>query len=861
MLKHIDFKKILQATVALSFFAFLVLPNLNITGSPLVIKAVEEVGDFLDIGLRVFDGDETISVAIYPEGDLTSPLRIGKDGVTYSILLVDPDDPMASDVKIQTDGGEMAFGDLAKVPQDDGDPTTIGDCEELQLTIFEANNTYTLTNDIDCSSTNPAFGGSDSLPAYADSIWSQPLQPGDDHHVGFRPLQRLDYAVQTVFDGQEFAIQNVYIEPRESLPDQVNSLGLFHTVGNSSEIRNLKVTDIYINGGERYIGGLIAVIERATVDNVFVGGNITMNPTGSFNRAIGGVVGYATDDSQEIASISNVISDVDFDIDIDEGASSGDRIGGVVGYLGRSDGISQSGYTGSIDVRGTFRAVGGVVGVSDFSGVERSFAIANITSESGGASGLVGEQIGTGRVSDSFAIVDFDPSGEVPSAGLVGGGIHVGGSYAVSESNQDLDGITSNDANCSASYWNTDTSEQTDTDCSFGEGRTTLELLDVGTYAGSWDFDAVDVDGDVAIWKKISPTHYPCLEWMDDSMCVEGISFEELVNPDDDVTTISSCEELQITTFDQAGTYTLLNDIDCSATNMADGGYSSSMWSGDDVHYGFRPLEITGSSRPIFNGDGFAIQNVYISPKTAGVDNLGIFGNIGNGLAEIQNIVIDNVLIENGGNNTGGLVASMDAGTIRNVSVSGLVNASGNYAGMVSGKTNGTVVRDTIASGIVNGGTAYTGGMIGDMTGGSIHESFSHSTVEGASSYLGGLVGYLHDGASIYNSATFGNVGGVGARMIGLSMDASVNRSFSAGSSSRDGLIGFSIASSCFGNYWDTGSTPDSGGNCGEGNTTSQMLDQSTYSNFDFDTKWKKPGSTYYPCLQWMDDSQCVEAN
>ncbi len=63
----------------------------------------------IDIGLRVYDGTETISIACEPEGTLTSPLRIAKNGVTYGIVLVDPSDTNASGIRIQTSSGVKAL--------------------------------------------------------------------------------------------------------------------------------------------------------------------------------------------------------------------------------------------------------------------------------------------------------------------------------------------------------------------------------------------------------------------------------------------------------------------------------------------------------------------------------------------------------------------------------------------------------------------------------------------------------------------------------------------------------------------------------------------------------------------------------
>jgi M6 family metalloprotease-like protein len=65
--------------------------------------------DNIDIGLRVYDGTEIVAIACEPEGTLTSPLRIAKNGVVYGIVLVEPSDPAASKLKIQTSSGTKAL--------------------------------------------------------------------------------------------------------------------------------------------------------------------------------------------------------------------------------------------------------------------------------------------------------------------------------------------------------------------------------------------------------------------------------------------------------------------------------------------------------------------------------------------------------------------------------------------------------------------------------------------------------------------------------------------------------------------------------------------------------------------------------
>lgn len=67
---------------------------------------------YIDIGLRYYDGTQIVKVACEPQGTLTSPLRIYKNHITYGIVLVDPDDPYASGIIIQTSSGKKAIRKL-----------------------------------------------------------------------------------------------------------------------------------------------------------------------------------------------------------------------------------------------------------------------------------------------------------------------------------------------------------------------------------------------------------------------------------------------------------------------------------------------------------------------------------------------------------------------------------------------------------------------------------------------------------------------------------------------------------------------------------------------------------------------------
>lgn len=84
-----------------------------VTGGQPYLSLVGNLHTFIDIGLRLYDGTEIVTIACEPEGTPASPLRIAKNGTIYGIALVDPADSSATTIRIETASGTKA---LAKLP-------------------------------------------------------------------------------------------------------------------------------------------------------------------------------------------------------------------------------------------------------------------------------------------------------------------------------------------------------------------------------------------------------------------------------------------------------------------------------------------------------------------------------------------------------------------------------------------------------------------------------------------------------------------------------------------------------------------------------------------------------------------------
>jgi hypothetical protein len=221
-----------------------------------------------------------------------------------------------------------------------------------------------------------------------------------------------------------------------------------------------------------------------------------------------------------------------------------------------------------------------------------------------------------------------------------------------------------------------------------------------------------------------------------------------------------------------------------------------------------------------FNGNGNTISDLIINlPEITGV---GLFGYSSGSIYDV------------------GLL---------NVNISGFGNV-----GALVGFSNGEIISDSYSTGSVSG-SSYVGGLVGVAS--AITNSFSTADVT-ADEYVGGLAGYII--GNISNTYAGGAVTGSGNYVGGLvgRADLEVYTSYSVGAVSGSGanvggLVG--LLSPAWGrvydSYWDidTSGLDTSGG--GTGTTSSAMLDQNTYSGWNFGEIWSI--SAGYPYLLGLE--------
>jgi len=218
-------------------------------------------------------------------------------------------------------------------------------------------------------------------------------------------------------------------------------------------------------------------------------------------------------------------------------------------------------------------------------------------------------------------------------------------------------------------------------------------------------------------------------------------------------------------------------------------------------------------------------------------------------------------------NRIGGLVGSNYA-DIEDSYATGDVNGSSSSqeVGGLVGKNDDGVIKECFAKGDVSG-QAWVGGLVG-ADGGRILYSYATGKATGidVSSNIGGLVGELGDGADMENSyasgtaAGDGRVGGlVGNNRGNITNSYSVGSVVGTGSDPYDigGLVGHDQdTGETVNSYWDKDASEQTESAVGEGKTTNEMLQETTFTDggWDFDTVWgiNPQENDGYPFLRWQ---------
>ncbi|PAU94184.1 hypothetical protein CK503_08195 [Aliifodinibius salipaludis] len=284
---------------------------------------------------------------------------------------------------------------------------------------------------------------------------------------GFEPL----YLSGGVYDGQGYTISDLTI-------DRGDKVGLFVSVGDGVEVRNIKLENVDITGSGRGTGALAGMVnQNGKVSNSSATGKVHCT-----DRRCGGLVG------DNYGSIESSFADVTV-------TSIEDYVGGLVGLSWGS--IEYSYAMGSVS--GIYN-VGGLVGRmtnnndSYIGHVKKSYAKGDVTGKDR-VGGLVGSNSSDIRITYSYASGKVTPSttGNTKIGGLIG-------TY------YETDSVLQN---C---YWDTESTGQTEgaggstSLSSYNYGLTTSEMTGSNAKTNMSEFDFV------SIWQEVDGD-YPALFW------------------------------------------------------------------------------------------------------------------------------------------------------------------------------------------------------------------------------------------------------------------------------------------------------------------------------------------------------------
>ena len=567
---------------------------------------------------------------------------------------------------------------------------------------------------------------------------------------GWAPVGNLSASFAGTLDGNQHVIIGL-----EMARVNEGGVGLFGAMESSATVKNLRLLNINISGGN-YTGGVVG-LSVGTLLNVTVQGEVI--GTGTLT---GGVVGGSGLNGQltRVSFYGTVIGRdqtgglVGQNLSTIELTSARAHVtgaastGGAIGDNGAS--ISRLFSTGQVN--GT-DYVGGLVGRT-LANVHDSYSSAQVTATNGVAGGLIGS---VGSTPNDVEIKNSYSTGSV-SGNSVSGGL-VGNASRVSSPAFDI----------TDSFWDVDASGIG----SVGEddvgaiGKTTADMKKQATFT-NWDFTANTGD-----WLRVEDQTYPQLQ---------ALAFAGGEGTSANPYQIETWEHLNNIRLLLNAHFVLNNDLTPEtpgyATHVKDGATLANGGKGWDP-FG-ECIEQMGVSRCFaftgtFDGNLQAIVGLEIARSSE--SEIGLFGGIGSTgtVTQLSLAAVD----VSGGFRTGGL-AGDNSGSISDVSVQGTVTGQNGWTGGAVGY-NGSF--GTLSKAGFNGsvqGENSTGGLVG-VNIGTLEVSWARAQVTSTQTRVGGAVGYNQ--GSVDRVFTNGQVTGAGVvgGLIGLNLDGvnnDVNNSY-----------------------------------------------------------------------------------
>ena len=290
--------------------------------------------------------------------------------------------------------------------------------------------------------------------------------------------------------------------------------------------------------------------------------------------------------------------------------------------------------------------------------------------------------------------------------------------------------------------------------------------------------------------------------------------------------------------------YVLMNDLDFAGTKYA---YNPDY----PERTGWQPIISAQENKFFshFNGNGHIIKNLYINQPNR--DNLGLFAPCRS--ATIKNLGLVDVNIT-GKNYCGGLAGKISYSTITSCYVTGSINGNENIGGLAGSIDNSTFTSCHILGSVK--GKNFIGGLVGSSNSSSTTaQCYANATVEGDEA-VGGLIGY-DSGVSLSNSYAAGTVSG--RKHVGGLIGAGENNftscysvSVATDSAAYRGLNGDAYANGLTKSFYLLEGNADVTNVEGTRLTAQQLMQQASFTDWDFTDIWQITEGQTLPRLRGM---------
>lgn len=581
-----------------------------------------------------------------------------------------------------------------------------------------------------------------------------------------------------IFDGNGYNITGTYVP-------------LFDTVTGSIIDVNIIEANLFQSNPDNL--GIVAktLSTSGLIDNVFTNGIVT-----SINDNVGGLVGQISNGGTVTNSISYA------DILTHQGSST--NVGGLIGFIANGGEVYES-FSHNNLVTGYLR-VGGFVGRNDgriFYSYTHSPDIQGYSEVGGFVGRNYGSSSSTARIYGSY-------STGIPS-GTSNVNSFVGYQYTYSSNGVLYD--------CYYDY------SITGDNSGYGGdviGLTTEQFTDIRYFSGEytnynyWNFDET--------WYFNNETGYPALQNLDnyDNSITEMVGDGSIGNPYQ----ITECRQMWLIPDGSTSNYILMNDIDCSASEMRRPNSFAGVFDGNnnEIGYTYVPLFNVITTGTVRNLGVVNFENMLDLNDYMGVISEQLSGGLIEDVWTSGNIISNNQYL-------GGITGYLNTGTIRDarsyVNIIGSETTSNNVGGITGYVNNNGYIYTSSSYGNIQGYN-QVGGITGYLRDGWLYDTFSQSNSIEGNSNVGGIVGYGYGSSSSYRAYVYRSYWN------GVTL---------SGSSNVGGVVGTDTGSYMYiyDSYWNSessGITVSSGGGA-TALTTSQMLLQSTYAtSWDFVTTW-----------------------